>query len=170
MRNIIWFKNVIATTVSIIGLERAGHAPEGAAETIGSHGHWTSIDDTCDDGHGTRGVRTQMTGGAELRLAVIGREVRLIAYDPAWNMPVDGEARVTIKLDNEVYNGKGVAADARTLVVHDLTADFVEDFMNGLTMEANFGGAHWTVSLIGSNRAATGMGGCVAAARRGRVS
>lgn len=170
MQTIIWFKNFIVTAVTIVGLELAGSSPAGAAETIGQHGYWTAILDTGRDGQGICGVRTQMTNGAELRLVVIGDEVHLVAYDPTWTMPADGEARVAINVDGEVYNGKAVAADARTLVVHNLTADFVEDFLNGLTMEANFGGARWTVSLVGSSRAAIGMGGCVAAAHRGLVS
>jgi hypothetical protein len=42
--------------------------------------------------------------------------------------------------------------------------------MNGMKMEADFGGARWTVSLIGSSRATSAMGDCMAAARRGFMS
>jgi hypothetical protein len=167
MRTITWLKNFIVTAVAIIGLELAGSAPVDAGETIGHDGYWSAIVDTGRDGDTICGVRTSMTNGAELRLMVLGDDVHLVAYDPAWTMPADGETRVAITVDGEQYRGKAVAADARTLVVRNLTPDFLEDFMNGRTLEANFGGAQWTVSLVGSSRAASGMGGCVAAARRG---
>jgi hypothetical protein len=50
--------------------------------------------------------------------------------------------------------------------VRNLSPDFLEEFTNGRRMEADFGGAHWTVSLAGSSRATSAMGECMAAARR----
>jgi hypothetical protein len=177
MRTFTWLKNLAVNAVTIIGLELAGSAPVGATETIGQHGYWGAVSSTGSDGDATCGVRTQMTDGAELRLMVVGGEVQLVAYDPAWTMPADGAARVSIAVDGEVYHGKAVAADSKTLVVRNLSSDFLEEFLNGMKMEADFGGAHWTVSLIGSSRAARAMGAsgmgasamseCMAAARRG---
>jgi hypothetical protein len=167
MRTLTWLKNLTVNAVTIIGLELAGSAPVGATETIGQHGYWGAVSDTGSDGGAICGVRTQMTNGAELRLMEVGAEVQLVAYDPAWAMPADGAARVSIAVDGEVYHGKAVAADSRTLVVRNLSSDFLEEFMNGMKMEVDFGGAHWTVSLIGSSRATSVMGQCMAAARRG---
>lgn len=156
--------------MTIIGLELAGNAPVGGAEAIGQHGYWMAVSDTGTDGDAICGVRTQMTNGAELRLMRVGEEVHLMAYDPTWTMPEDGEMRVSIDIDGEVYRGRAVAANARTLVVCNLTPDFLEEFMNGMKLRADFGGAHWTVSLIGSSRATSAMGDCMAAARRGFIS
>jgi hypothetical protein len=170
MRKLTWLKNLAVNAVTIIGLELAGSAPVNATEAVGQHGYWTTVSDTGGDGDAICGVRTQMTNGAELRLMVVGEEVQLVAYDPTWAMPADGETRVSITVDGEVYRGKAVAYDAKTLVVRNLTPDFLEEFMNGRKMEADFGGAHWTVSLIGSSRATSAMGECMAAARRGVTS
>ena len=170
MRKLTWLKNLAVNAVTIIGLELAGSAPVGAAEAICQHGYWTAVSDTGGDGDATCGVRTQMTNGAELRLMRVGQEVHLIAYDPTWTMPADGETRVAIDIDGEVYRGKAVASDASTLLVRNLTPDFLEEFMNGMKMEADFGGARWTVSLIGSSRATSAMGDCMTAARRGFIS
>lgn len=172
MRKLTWLKNLAVNAVTIIGLELAGSAPVSAAEAVGQHGYWTTVSDTSGDGEAICGVSTQMTNGAELRLLVVGEEVHMVAYDPTWTMPADGEARVTIIVDGEVYRGRAVAHDAKTLVVRNLTPDFLEEFMNGMKMEADFGGARWTVSLIGSSRATSAMGECMAlaAARRGVIS
>jgi hypothetical protein len=172
MRKITWLKNLAVNAVAIIGLELAGHAPVNAAEAIGQHGYWTAVSDTGtgEGGDTVCGVRTQMTNGAELRLVRVGQEVHLIAYDPTWTMPADGETRVAITIDGEVYRGRAEAADANTLVVRNLTPDFLEEFMNGMKMEADFGGAHWTVSLIGSSRATSAMGDCMPTAQRGFIS
>ena len=166
MSTLIWLKNLAVNAVTIIGLELAGSVPVGATETIGQHGYWAAVSDTGRDGDAICGVRTLMTNGAELRLMAVGDEVQLVADDPAWTMPADGAARVSIAVNGEVYHGKAVAADFRTLVVRNLSSDFLEEFMNGMKMEADFGGAHWTVSLIGSSQAASAMGECMAAARR----
>jgi hypothetical protein len=170
MRTLTWLKNLAVNTVTIIGLELAGSAPVGASESMSQHGYWGVVTTTGDDGRAICGVRTQMTDGAELRLIAIGEELQLVAYDPAWTMPADGAARVSIAVDGEVYHGKAVASDSNTLVVHNLSADFLEEFINGMKMEADFGGAHWTVSLIGSSRATSAMGQCMAAASRGITS
>jgi hypothetical protein len=170
MRTLTWLKNLTVNAVAIIGLELAGSAPVAATGAIGQYGYWVAVSDTGQDGDTVCSVWTQMTNGAELRLMVIGEEVHLVAYDPTWTMPTDGAARVSIDVDGEVYTGKAVATDPHTLVVQNLSSDFVEEFMNGMRMEADFGGARWTVSLIGSSRATGAMGGCMAAARRGLVS
>ena len=47
-------------------------------------------------------------GGA---LIVVGEEIHLEAYDPAWAMPVDGTARVSITVDGEVYRGNATPTD-----------------------------------------------------------
>lgn len=56
------------------------------------------------------------------------------------------------------------------MIVRNLSTDFLEEFMNGRRMEANFASARWTVSLIGSSRAAGALSECVAAARRATMS
>jgi hypothetical protein len=170
MRKLTWLKNLAFNTVAIIGLELAGSAPVGAAETIGQHGYWVAVSDTGNNGDAPCGVRTQMTNGAELRLIVVGEEIHLEAYDPAWTMPADGTARVSITVDGEVYRGSATSTDPNTLIVRNLSADFLEEFMNGRRMEANFAGARWTVSLIGSSRAAAALSECVAAAKHATMS
>jgi hypothetical protein len=163
-------KNLAFNAVAIIGLELAGSAPASATEAVGQNGYWAAVSPTGNDGGAACGVRTQMTDGAELRLIVVGDEVHLVAYDPAWAMPADAAARVSIDVDGEVYRGSATAADPNTLVVRNLSPEFLEEFMNGRKMEANFAGARWTVSLIGSSRAASAMAECVAGARRGILS
>jgi hypothetical protein len=170
MRKLTWLKNLAVNAVTIIGLELAGHVPAGAAEAIGQHGYWVAVSDIAGDDDAACGISTQMTNGAELRLMRVGEEVHLMAYDPTWALPEDGETRVSIDIDGEVYRGRAVASGPSTLVVHNLTPDFLEEFMNGMKMEADFGGAHWTVSLVGSSRATSAMGDCMAVARRGLVS
>jgi hypothetical protein len=122
--------------VTIVGLELAGSAPASAGEAIKQHGYWSAILHTGDNGAPVCGVRTQMTNGAELRLIVIADEVQLVAYDPAWTIPQNSAARVSIDVDGEVYRGSAVASDASILVMGSLTPDFLEEFMNGLRMEA----------------------------------
>ena len=170
MLTLTWLKNLAVNTVAIIGMELAGGAPMAAADSMGQYGYWIAMTDTGQDNDAPCGVKTQMTNGAELRLMAVGEELRLEAYDPAWTMPADGLARVSIAVDGEVYRGSASAADSNTLVVRNLSPDFLEEFMNGRKMEANFGGARWTVSLIGSSRAAGTLGECVAAARRAVIS
>lgn len=170
MPTLNWLKNLTVNAIAIIGLELAGTAPVAATETAGQYGYWAAASDTGKDGDTVCSVWTQMTNGAELRLMVMGDEVHLVAYDPTWTMQTDGAARVSIDVDGEVYTGKALATDPNTLVVQNLSADFVEEFMNGMRMEANFGGARWTVSLIGSSRATSAMSECMAAARRRLMS
>jgi hypothetical protein len=170
MRTFTWLKDIAFNAVAIIGLQLPGSASGAAAETMGQHGYWIAVSDTGPTGDAVCGVRTQMTNGAELRLLLVGDEVQLVAYDPTWAMPANGATRVSINIDGEVYRGRAMAADPKTLVVRDLSADFLDEFMNGMRMEADFGGAQWTVSLIGSGRATSAMADCMAAARRGVTS
>jgi len=163
-------RRLVATAALLGYLGLGAVQPASATATINQYDYWASVVDTDDDGDRICGVRTHMENGAELRLMVINGGVHLVAHDPAWHMRADTTANVTISVDDETYTGKAQAIDGQTLLVANLTMDFLQQFIVGDQMLANFGGVHWTVSLIGSSRATNDMGSCIAAARRGLMS
>ncbi len=157
-----------AATVALAGYIGFFATPRAnATETamIAQHGYWSSVVDTTDDGRHMCGVRTRMTNGGELRLEVIDDEIHLIAHDDRWHMMTNGTSHVTITVDGEDFTGDGKAVNGQTLVVASLTRGFIERFMDGDEMIANFGGVRWDVNLVGSSQVAAEMAAC---ATRGR--
>ncbi len=166
MRTMNGLKRMATAAAMAAGLHLWAAMPASATETISQFGYWSAVADADSDGRPICGVRTQMTNGAELRLIVLNNAVHLVAHDPAWRLRRDGQARVAINVDGEVYRGTAQVADAQTLVVESLSTDFLAQFMDGNTMVADFGGVRWSVNLIGSGPATSAMGQCVATARR----
>jgi hypothetical protein len=144
--------------------------PASATATISQYDYWASVVDTDDDGQRICGVRTHMDGGGELRLMVIDGGVHLVAHDPGWHMRTDTTSDVTIDVDDQTFTGTARVIDGQTLMVVNLSRDFLQQFIDGDQMLVNFGGVRWTVSLIGSGRATGDMGSCIAATRPGLVS
>ena len=56
--------------------------------------------------------------------------------------------------------------NSETLMVTNLTEHFLDQFIDGTQLLANFGGVRWNVSLIGSSRAIDDMQSCIAMLRR----
>jgi hypothetical protein len=118
--------------------------PVAATTTINEYGFWASTVDTDDDGNRVCGVRTRMHGGGELRLLVIDGDVHLIAHDPDWNLRHGISFGVKIDVDDESHSGTGTPVDSKTLMVMNLSSDFLGQFIDGIEMVANFGGVRWT--------------------------
>jgi hypothetical protein len=133
------------------------------ADTIDTHGYWTSVVDTVDQEQ-VCGVRTRMDNGAELRLLVSDGDVYLVAHDPRWHVPPRSQVRVTVSVDGSGYDGRATAIDGQTLVVQRLSDAFLDHFVDGNTMVADFGGVRWNVDLTGSSDATSDMIACVKAA------
>ena len=167
MSKFTWFGRVMAAAVTIGCVEIATLAPVGATETINQYGYWSVVTDTDDDGSAICGVRTSMNNGGELRLMVIGNQVHMVAHNPSWTMRAKGDLPVVLNVDGESYGGSASIVDPETLVVVNLSRDFLADFMEGNNLVADFGSVHWAVSLTGSSRATNAMGACVVAAQRG---
>jgi hypothetical protein len=170
MGTLTWFGRVMAAAVTVGCVELATLAPVGATETINQYGYWSVVTDTDDDGSAICGVRTAISNGGELRLMVIGNQVHMVARNPAWTMRGKGDLRIVLNVDGESYGGSASIVDPQTLVVVNLSRDFLADFMEGNNLVADFGSVRWAVSLAGSSRATSAMGECVVAAQRGYAS
>jgi hypothetical protein len=161
----------LAVAAALLGYLGLGTAQQAAADdTINQYGYWASVLDTTSDGHRICGVRTDLDGGAQLRLMVVGDAVHLVAHDPNWDLPDNATSRVMIVVDDQTFNGTAEVVDGQTLLVTNLTKDFLEQFVDGSEMLANFGGVRWSVNLVGSGRATSDMASCIAATRSGLVS
>ena len=134
--------------------------------TLHQYGYWASTIDADDSGHRACGVRTEMKGGGELRLVVLYNDVHLVAHDPDWNMRRGETLPVRVDIDGAGFNGIARVVNSQTLMVTDLTVQFLDQFVDGTQMVANFAGIRWNVSLIGSTRAVEDMHSCMATLRR----
>lgn len=153
-----------ATVLAALGVGAA--QPAAATTVISDYGYWTSVVDSDGSGQRICGVRTQMRGGGELRLMVIGGKVHLVARHPDWSMRSGETVRVAVAVDGDMFRGDANVLDGQTLVVMGLSRDFLDEFIDGSRMEANFGGVRWSVNLAGTSRATSDMGACLAATRR----
>jgi hypothetical protein len=96
--------------------------------------------------------------------------VHLVARDPAWHMTANNTVRVSISIDGDRFNGTATALDSQTLVVENLTEEFLDEFIAGQTMLADFGGVRWTLDLTGSSDATSDMIDCARHPRSGVMS
>lgn len=141
------------------------------AETLARPGSWSSFTATARDGRPVCGVRTRLPDGAELRIVADNEgDVHLIAHSPGWAIKIQGEARVSISMDRDIYVGAASVANSSTLVIESLTAGFLARFIHGTSMKADFGGVRWSVGLYGSGRAAAEMVTCATALRHSVAS
>jgi len=160
----------LLAAAALLGCLGLATQPAGATMTIHEYGYWASTVDTDDEGNRVCGVRTTMHGGGELRLMVIDGDVHLIAHDPDWNMTRNDTYPVRIYLDKESFNGSGRAIGNDTLLVKNLSNHFLDRFIDGMQMSADFGGIRWRVSLVGSSRAMDDMQECIGNQHRGLMS
>jgi hypothetical protein len=170
MHKLAWLKTISAAAVTIAGLQLSGTAANADTQVIDRSSYWEATTDPGPNGKTVCGVRSHMTNGAELRLLVVDDEVHMVAHDPGWSMRSNAALPVSVNVDGDVYRGRALATDPRTLLMQGLTMDFLQQFVDGISMTADLGGYRWSVSLIGSSRATSAMVQCVTAARSGLVS
>jgi len=170
MQKLMGFRNASLIALAIAGFQFSGTAAVADTQTIDQSGYWEAVTDTAPNGDAICGVRTHMRNGGELRLMVLDGGVHLVAHDPNWSMRADARPRVYVNVDGDVFRGNAVAADRTTLVVPGLTMSFLEQFIDGYSMDADLGGVRWTVNLRGSSRATSAMVECVTSADGGARS
>jgi hypothetical protein len=154
MRLITWF------ILGAVGLLATG--PAGAASLPSGAGVWTVLAQSGPSGKEC-GVATHLANGADLRLVVADGEIRLIVHHPGWMLPA-GQADVAVIMGQDAYIGSASVVDRSTLVVEDLSGDFLRHFIAAPVMTTDFGGIRWKVDLRTSDSAAWALARCASAA------
>ncbi len=169
MNTMMSFRRIAAAAALLGTASLLTAAPAAAEDVLFSHALWTSVV-YHDAGQLVCGVRTRMDQGGEVRLRVIDDQVDMVVVDPAWHLQTGATYRVKISIDGEMFNGKASAANSEALVVGGLTERFLDYFIQGDSMLADWGGVRWDINLAGSGRATDDMLNCVRAARSGADS
>ena len=156
----------LMTGAALLGLLWLSGQAAAETTTLHEYGYWASTLDTTDSGQRACGVRTEMRGGGELRLIVFNDDVHLVAHDPDWNLQRGDNLRVRVYIDGEGFNGIARVVNSETLMVTNLTEHFLDQFIDGTQLIANFGSVRWNVSLVGSSRAIDDMQNCMEMLRR----
>ncbi len=140
-------------------------APARSAETLGSYGLWTSVvsgsgrDRVC-------GMRTEMTRGGSVSLAMRNGKVHLLLWHPRWDFARGDQIRLSIDVDGRGFSGTGNAKDSM-IVAENLSESFLDAFLAGRQMEIELPGrVQWTLDLSGSQAAARDMVRCAAGSGR----
>src|SRR5919202_1228926 len=127
-------------------------APARSAETLGSYGLWTSVvsgsgrDRVC-------GVRTEMTRGGSVSLAMRNGKVHLLLWHPRWDFARGEQIRLSVDVDGKGFSGTGEAEDSM-IVAENLSEAFLDAFLAGRQMEIELPGrVRWTLDLSGSQAA-----------------
>lgn len=167
MRLIAWFIRDVAAGLIVGGICMLAANLAGAADLSRGAGVWTVL---AESGSGVKdsvgkecGVATHLANGADLRLVVADGQVRLIAHHPGWMLPA-GQADVTVTMGQDAFIGSAAVVDRSTLVVEDLTGDFLRRFIAAPVMTTDFGGIRWRVDLRASDSAAWALASCASAA------
>ena len=158
------------STTALFAALSAGMAAQAKADfALGTHDYWTSFVQNVD-GQAVCGVRTSMSRGGKLGLMVVAGQVQLVAYDPSWSLTPGNVSDTVIRVDGNGFRGEAKVVDSHTLMITDLSRSFIEQFVDGSDMLADFGGGRWDISLIGSSGAAQDMVSCAAIARASTLS
>jgi hypothetical protein len=162
MRLIFWYFRAVVAGLTVGGLCVLLAHLAGAAEPARRTDVWTVL---ATAGHAGQecGVATHLRDGADLRLVIADGEVRLIAHHAGWMLPA-GQADVKVTMGHDAFLGAASVADPKTLIVEDLSQDFLRRFMAAPVMTADFGGIHWMIDLHRSDDAAWALASCASAA------
>ena len=113
-------------------------APARSAETLGSYGLWTSVvsgssrDRVC-------GVRTEMTRGGSVSLAMRNGKVHLLLWHPRWDFARGDQIRLSVDVDGRGFSGTGAAEDSM-IVAENLSEAFLDAFLSGRRVEIELPG------------------------------
>jgi hypothetical protein len=162
MRLFIFYLRAVVAGLTVGGLCVLLAHLAGAAEPARRTDIWTVL---TTDGHAERecGVATHLRDGTDLRLVVEDAGIRLIAHHAGWMLPA-GQADVKVTMGHDAFLGAANVVDPKTLIVEDLSQDFLRRFMAAPVMTAEFGGIRWTIDLHRSDDAAWALASCASAA------
>ena len=111
------------------------------------------------------GVRTEMTRGGSVSLAMRNGKVHLLLWHPRWDFARGDQIRLSVDVDGQGFSGTGAAEDSM-IVAENLSEAFLDAFLAGWQMEIDLAGrVKWTLDLSGSRAAARDMVRCAKGSR-----
>ena len=111
------------------------------------------------------GVRTEMTRGGSVSLAMRNGKVHLLLWHPRWDFARGDQIRLSVDVDGRGFSGTGAAEDSM-IVAENLSEAFLDAFLAGWQMEIDLAGrVKWTLDLSGSRAAARDMVRCAKGSR-----